>query len=106
MEPPQPPVRSADYAVYGNKTGSYMATALTAGVGALVLSVLGSGSGNYFQGAKAKRIIVDSADILRDLAQVPQPGPGRSTRSAGSCRLVCLPDRVLMCAYPFTRLCA
>ena len=37
------------YATYAYKTGSSMATPMTAGVGALVLSVLGAGTGNYFQ---------------------------------------------------------
>ena len=62
-----PPLDVYDNNIYAFKTGSSMATPMVAGVGALILSVLGHDTSTYFQGAAARRIIVDSADKFQDL---------------------------------------
>ncbi|PNW72032.1 hypothetical protein CHLRE_16g685250v5 [Chlamydomonas reinhardtii] len=57
-----PPVAGNSMTRWNLKTGSSMATPMVSGIGALVLSVLGTGTGNYFQGKEARKIIVESAD--------------------------------------------
>ncbi|GLC66822.1 hypothetical protein PLESTF_000478100 [Pleodorina starrii] len=63
---------------YDLKTGSSMATPLVSGAAALVLSVLGSQSGNYFQAARTKSIILETGDTQPDLAVIT----GRSLNAA------------------------
>ncbi|KAG2435743.1 hypothetical protein HXX76_006939 [Chlamydomonas incerta] len=57
-----PPVAGNSMTRWNLKTGSSMATPMVSGIGALVISVLGTGTGNYFQGKEARKIIVESAD--------------------------------------------
>ncbi|PNH10516.1 Extracellular subtilisin-like protease [Tetrabaena socialis] len=61
-----PSIAETNQTLYNYKDGTSMATPLVAGVGALVLSVLGEqgsagGSRNYFLGKEARRILVESA---------------------------------------------
>ncbi|KXZ48934.1 hypothetical protein GPECTOR_24g224 [Gonium pectorale] len=58
--------------LYGNLTGSSMATPLVAGVAALVASVVGASGNlssrpNYFQAARVKELVLGSADPLPQL---------------------------------------
>ncbi|KXZ46875.1 hypothetical protein GPECTOR_40g609 [Gonium pectorale] len=62
-----PPLQENGRAYYDIKTGSSMATPMVAGVGALILSILGAGSANYYQGAAARRILLESATVLPNL---------------------------------------
>lgn len=55
---------------YGNKTGSSMATPLTAGIAALILSVLGSNNSHYYQGALARSILIETCDRPLSMANV------------------------------------
>ncbi|GIM09669.1 hypothetical protein Vretimale_13522 [Volvox reticuliferus] len=57
---------------YGVKTGSSMATPLVSGAAALVLSVLGSKDGNYFQATRVKNILMESGDTRQGLAVASQ----------------------------------
>ncbi|EFJ51185.1 hypothetical protein VOLCADRAFT_88007 [Volvox carteri f. nagariensis] len=47
---------------YDLKTGSSMATPLVSAAAALVLSVLGSSDGNYFQASRVKTILLETGD--------------------------------------------
>lgn len=59
---------------YELKTGSSMATPLTAGVAALVLSVIGGGKGSYFKGPIVKQLLIESADQVARLKNVTITG--------------------------------
>ncbi|KXZ48951.1 hypothetical protein GPECTOR_24g241 [Gonium pectorale] len=72
--------------MYGNKTGSSMATPLVAGVAALVASVVGSVGNltsrpNYYQAAAVKPLLLESADALPGL-------PVRGSRRLNALRAV------------------
>ncbi|GIL48805.1 hypothetical protein Vafri_5235 [Volvox africanus] len=57
---------------YGIKTGSSMATPLVSGAAALVLSVIGSKDGNYFQASRVKNILLESGDTRPGLGVASQ----------------------------------
>ncbi|GIL48808.1 hypothetical protein Vafri_5235 [Volvox africanus] len=71
---------------YGIKTGSSMATPLVSGAAALVLSVLGSKDGNYFQASRVKNILLESGDTRPGLGVASQRtlNAGRAVQSAMS----------------------
>eukprot|EP00798_Chlamydomonas_sp_ICE-L_P009849 gene9849-7736_t len=52
----------SDSHIYGIKSGTSMATPITSGVAALVLSILGASDGNYYKATQVKAIIMASAD--------------------------------------------
>ncbi|KAG2495302.1 hypothetical protein HYH03_006574 [Edaphochlamys debaryana] len=105
-----PPLLKNGFVSYYWKTGSSMATPMTAGTAALVLSVLGKATGNYFQGSAARRILVSSADRVvglpvRTEARINAAAAVRQARAqlAGLVLLVPqtafrLPDQALLVA--------
>ncbi|GFR42082.1 hypothetical protein Agub_g2923 [Astrephomene gubernaculifera] len=62
-----PSLYGTGYQLYANKTGSSAATPLVAGVAALILSVIGPASCDFYQGSKALQILVDSSDKIPNL---------------------------------------
>jgi subtilase family serine protease len=48
--------------------GTSMSTPITAGVAALVASMLGAYSGNYYQALEVKNILLKSADVVPGLS--------------------------------------
>lgn len=55
---------------YSYKTGTSMATPVTAGVAALLASVLGSKNGTFYHGKEIKQLLLDSADEIPDLKKL------------------------------------
>ncbi|KXZ55712.1 hypothetical protein GPECTOR_2g1262 [Gonium pectorale] len=63
-----PPIELTGYRQWMNDSGSSMAAPLTAGIGALVVSVLGERDANYYQGRAARDILARTVDQVPGLS--------------------------------------
>lgn len=71
-----PPVAGNSMTRWNLKTGSSMATPMVSGIGALVLSVLGTGTGNYFQVRRRLGIGTGAGDLGRGAGAGARGGAG------------------------------